>query len=80
LKAGELGVQTGGHLAVARLFGELSQLEQIIGALGERVPGRDLVAQPLGLAQGPARGALIGPEIGRAGGGVELVDVRLLGG
>jgi len=58
----------------------LGEFEQVVGALGQRLPGRDLVAQPLSLTQNLLRAALVGPEIGRARRAVELVEARLLGG
>jgi hypothetical protein len=52
--------------------GELGQLEQLVGAGGQVAPGRDLVTQALGRAQGRLGGALVGPEVGRAGLLIEL--------
>jgi hypothetical protein len=52
----------------------LGEFEQVVGALLERAPRADLVAQPVGLAQHLLRGALVCPEAGFAGPSVELVD------
>jgi hypothetical protein len=61
------------------LINELGQFEQVVRALDQCAPGVDLVAQALRLAQDLLRGTLVGPEVGCAGTGVELVDARLLG-
>jgi hypothetical protein len=58
----------------------LRKLEQIVGALNDRVPRRDFVAQAVGLAQNLLGGALIAPEVGSCSLGVELLDARLLRG
>ena len=76
----ELGVEPRGHVRLALFVGQLGKLEQIVGALDQRSPGRDLVAQAFSFAQDLARAALIGPEVRLRRLRLELVDARLLGG
>jgi hypothetical protein len=47
--------------------------------LDDRLPRADLVTQAFGSAQYLLGGALVGPEIGRAGLLVQLVEALLLG-
>jgi hypothetical protein len=79
LQSAELSVQLGRHGGIGALIGQRGQFEQIVGALGYRLPLGDFVAQPFRLAQDLAGGALVGPEVRFCGARVELVDARLLG-
>ncbi len=67
-------------VGVARFVRQLAKLERLVGALHERLPGVDLVAQALGLTQDALRRALVRPEFRLRGEGVQLVDASLLGG
>jgi hypothetical protein len=58
---------------------QTGQLEQVVGALDQLLPVSDLLAQALGCAQDMLSTALIGPEVGRARLGVELVETLLFG-
>jgi hypothetical protein len=75
-----LRLEVAQHLGVARIGRQLGQLEQVVGALDERAPGDDLVAQALGRTQGLLGAALVGPEVGPAGLLVESSQLLFLGG
>jgi len=76
---GEVGVQSGGHLDVLAVDGQLGQFAQVVGVLNQAVPGLDLLAQTLRRSQKLLGGALVGPEIGRAGLLVQIAQSRGLG-
>jgi hypothetical protein len=62
-------------------FGQqIEQLDQVSGTFLDRPPQVDLPAQALRLTQRPLRRALVVPEAGLAGLGVELPEPRLSGG
>jgi hypothetical protein len=64
-----------------RGFGEeLGELGDVVRALLDRAPQRDLLAQALGLAGDLLRLALVVPEPGLDGARVELRDADFLGG
>jgi hypothetical protein len=58
----------------------LRELEQVVGALNDRIPRRYLVAQALCLAQNLLSRALVAPEVGNSSRRVELVEAGLFGG
>jgi hypothetical protein len=59
---------------------QVDQLLEVRGALLERAPQANLVAQALRLADDLLRGALVVPEAGFDGAGVKLRDATFLGG
>ena len=75
-----LAREVGLGVGVGRVGEEVEQLLEVRGALLERAPGVDLVAQALGLADDLLRAALVVPEPGLDGAGVELRDAGFLGG
>jgi hypothetical protein len=81
---GAQGIRLAGDVGLGvrvRAVGEqLRQLLEVGGALLERAPELDLVAQTLGLADDLLRGALVVPEAGLDGAGVERRDALFLGG
>ena len=52
---------------------------EVVGAREQGSPRCDLVAQAFGIAHHLLRGTLVGPEVGRGGLSVELVDADLFG-
>jgi hypothetical protein len=72
-------IQLGGQLLVARLLDELERGQQIVDARLEAAPQLDLGAEAVGLAERLLGAALIVPEPGLAGQGLELGDARFLG-
>jgi hypothetical protein len=74
--AGDVGL----GVRVRAVGEEPKQLLEVVRALLEGAPELDLVAQSLGLADDLLRGALVVPEAGFDGAGVERLDAQLLGG
>jgi hypothetical protein len=68
------------RLGVGRIREEAQQLLEVDGALLERPPEGDLVAQALGLAGDLLGGTLVVPEAGLDRTRVELRDELFLGG
>jgi hypothetical protein len=68
------------RLGIGRLREEIQQLFEVDGALLERSPEGDLVAQALGLAGDLLGGTLVVPEAGLDRTRVELRDALFLGG
>ena len=58
-------------LGVGALAQQVGELEEVGGALLQRLPEGDLLAQALGLAQDALGGALVVPEAGFTRAGVE---------
>ena len=75
-----LAREVGLGLGVGRVDEEVDELLEVRGALLERAPQADLLAQALGLADDLLRGALVVPEPGLDGAGVELRYAAFLGG
>jgi hypothetical protein len=75
-----LRVDLGLGLGVGGIREQLEELLDVGEALLDDPPGLDLLAQALGLADDLLRRALVVPEPGLDGAGVELRDARLLGG
>jgi hypothetical protein len=74
-----LARKVGFCVGVGRVGQEVQQLLERRGALLERAPQGDLVAQALGLADDLLRGALVVPEPGLDRAGVKLGDAGFLG-
>jgi hypothetical protein len=68
------------RLGVGGVDEEVDELLEVLGALLQRAPQADLLAQALGLADDLLRGALVVPEPGLDGAGVELRYAAFLGG
>ncbi len=75
-----LGLEVGVEPRVGLRLGELHELLEVRRARDEVVPEGDLLAQPFGRAEQLLRGGLIVPEVGTAGGGVELGELLFPGG
>jgi hypothetical protein len=75
-----LGVEAGEHLLVVALGGQPASSSMSSARCNQRAPGGDLIAQALGRTQHLLGGALIGPEVGRAGLLVERREALFLGG
>jgi len=67
-------------LGVRGVGEEVEQLLEVCGALLERAPEGDLVAQPLGLADDLLRAALVVPEAGFDGSRIKREDACLFSG
>jgi hypothetical protein len=68
------------HLGVARLLGQLRELQQVVRAREEGVPDAQLLAQAVRLTQDLLGASLVIPESGSDRGRVELVEPSLLRG
>jgi len=84
LELGAQGVGLAGNIGLGVLVGgvreEVQQLLEVGGALLQRAPQGDLLAQALRLADDLLRRPLVVPEPGFAGARVELGDAGFLGG
>ena len=74
-----VAVELGLELGVGRLGEQLERREEIVGPGQELVPGRQLAAQAVGLAQDLLRGAAVIPEAGFLGQRLEFGDAGGLG-
>jgi hypothetical protein len=70
-----LGLEVRVEPGVRLRIGELHELLEVGRAGDEIVPERDLLAQALGGAEQLLCGGLIVPQVGTAGGGVELGEL-----
>jgi hypothetical protein len=79
-QGGGLPLEVRLRLGVGRLGEEVEELGEVVGALLERAPERDLLAEALGLAGDLLRLALVVPEPGLDRSRVQLGDAAFLGG
>ena len=79
LESGGVAFELGLELGVGGLREEVDGGEEVVGSPEEAFPQRDLLAQPVGLAEDLLSGALIVPEARLLGQRVELCDSSVLG-
>jgi hypothetical protein len=79
-ESGRLPLEVGLGLGVGGVGEQVQQLDEVVGALLDGAPERDLLAQPLRFAGDLLRRALVVPEAGLDRTRVELGDARFLGG
>ena len=76
-EGGVLSLDAAGHLrSSGGIAGQLGQLDQVVGATDDVVPGGQLLAQAVRLAQDALRLALVVPEVWRGRPLVERVEAR----
>jgi hypothetical protein len=79
LEGGDLAVELGGQLGIARFLDELEGRQDVVGAVLEAAPQLDVGAQAVGLAEDLLGGPLVVPEAGLAGQRLQLGDAALFG-
>jgi hypothetical protein len=79
VEIGVPGLELSGELGIVGFLDQRDQLDEVVGALLEPAPQVDLGTKAVGLAEDLLGGALVVPEAGRLGLGVELREARAAG-